>query len=92
MATFVMLGRYSQEGLKNISAARTRRAEKLVKKCRGKICCVYGLLGAYDVIVVADFPGVKEAMKASIGLAKLTGIGFVTSPAVSVEELDQLAG
>jgi len=39
-----------------------------------------------------DFPGVAEAMKASVALAKLTGIGFTTSPAVPIEEFDKLVG
>ena len=37
-----------------------------------------------------DFPGVKEAMGASVKLAQLLGISFTTSPAVTVEEFDEL--
>jgi hypothetical protein len=32
----------------------------------------------------------EEAMKASVGLHKLTGIAFTTAPAVSVEVFDNL--
>jgi hypothetical protein len=38
---------------------------------------------------MVDFPGINEAMKASVALAKLTGIGFSTCVAVSVEDFDK---
>jgi hypothetical protein len=41
-------------------------------------------------VFIVDFPGVSEAMKASIGITKMTGIGFQTMPAVSVDEFDRL--
>jgi len=31
-------------------------------------------------------------MKASVGLAKLLGVGFTTAPAVSMDEFDKLVG
>jgi hypothetical protein len=41
-------------------------------------------------LLIADFPGVKEAMKTSVELTKLLGISFTTAPAVTVEEFDEL--
>jgi len=41
---------------------------------------------------VVDFPGMAEVLKASVALTKLTGIGFTTSPAISVEEFDKIVG
>jgi uncharacterized protein with GYD domain len=91
MQTFVMFGRYTAEGTKGISAARTAKAVDVIKKCGGEVKSIYGLLGKSDVLLVAELPGVKEAMKASIGLSKLTGLTLTTSPAVAVEEFDKLA-
>jgi len=42
------------------------------------------------VVAIVDFPGLKEAMKASIELTKLLGISFTTAPTVPVEEFDKL--
>ena len=92
MAKFLMLGKYSSEAMKGMSAERTKKAKELVTKAGGKVDFIYALLGNYDLALVADFPGMKEAMKASVGLTKLTGIGFTTSPAISVEEFDKLMG
>jgi uncharacterized protein with GYD domain len=56
----------------------------------GKVKAGYALLGNPDLVLITDFPGVKEAMKASVELTKLLGISFTTSPAVSVEDFDNL--
>ncbi len=90
MATFFMFGKYTNEALKGMSAARTTKVQDLVKKYGGDIKSMYALLGAYDLVFLAEFPGVGQAMQASVALAKATGISFTTRPAVSVAEFDQL--
>ena len=56
----------------------------------GEVKAAYALLGETDVVIIVDFPGVKEAMKASVELTKLLGIAFTTAPAVTMEEFDKL--
>jgi len=90
MATFIMFGKYSSESVKEMSAKRTDKTVKLMKKFKGKMNSMYALLGQQDLVFIADFPGVKEAMKASVSLSKLTGISFTTSPAVTVDEFDKM--
>jgi len=92
MAKFLMLGRYSVEAIKGINAERTKKVVEAIEKSGGKVNSMFALLGNYDLAFVVDFPGVTEALKASVGLTKLTGIGFTTSPAISVEEFDKIAG
>ena len=90
MATYVMFGRYSGEAMKGISKERTAEAGALVEKHGGQIKAVYALLGKTDLLVIAEFPGNKEAMKASLAVTRLTGIGFSTSPAIPIDEFDKL--
>jgi uncharacterized protein with GYD domain len=90
MATYLMFGKFSIDAVKEISAERTKKATAIVEGCGGKIKAVYALLGETDVVAVADFPGLKEAMKASVELTKLLGISFTTVPAVTIEEFDKL--
>jgi len=92
MAKFLMLGKYSAEATKGIAAERTKKGVEIIEKAGGKVNSIYALLGNYDLVIVADFPGVQEAMKASVALGKLTGIAFTTSPAISVEEFDRIIG
>jgi uncharacterized protein with GYD domain len=91
MATFVMLGKYTPQALTDLSAKRTKEALALVKQHKGEVQLMYATLGQNDLLLVLDFPGIKEAMKASVALTKLTGIGFTTSPAVPVDVFDKLA-
>jgi uncharacterized protein with GYD domain len=92
MATFLMFGKYSAEGVKGISAQRTKKAADLIKKQGGQVKGIYAMLGMADLLVIVDLPGVEAAMQTSVALGKLTGISFCTSPAVSVEEFDKLMG
>jgi uncharacterized protein with GYD domain len=90
MATFFMFGKYSGAALPDISATRTQKAADIVKKHGGEIKSIHALLGPHDLVLIVDLPGVEQVMQASVGLAKLTGISFTTSPAVEVAEFDQL--
>jgi len=90
MGTFFMFGRYSSEALKGMSAKRTKEAEGLLKKFGGKVEGMYALLGEKDLVFILTFPGIEQAMKASVALSKTTGISFTTLPAVTIEEFDKL--
>jgi len=90
MATFLMLGKYSAEAVKVISAKRTKEGLNLVKKFGGEVKSMYALLGEKDLAFILDFPGIEQAMKASVALSKSTGISFTTFPAVTVEEFDKM--
>jgi uncharacterized protein with GYD domain len=92
MAKFMLLGKYSPEAIKGISAERTKKALVIIEGSGGKVNAMYALLGSYDLALIIDFPGVSEAMKASVKLTDLTGVGFTTSPAIPIEEFDKVMG
>lgn len=89
MAKFLMLGKYSAAAIKGITAQRTKKVASTIKKCGGRVNSMYALLGNYDLAFIVDFPGAKDALKASVALVKLTGIGFTTSPMFTIEEFDR---
>jgi uncharacterized protein with GYD domain len=92
MAKYLMFGKYSAEAIKGMSPQRTKSVVEAVEKAGGKVNAMYVLLGRYDLVFMVDFPGTAEAMKASIAITRATGIGFDSSPAVSVEEFDRITG
>ena len=92
MGTYIMLGKYSREGIQDISADRTRQVGELVEKLGGTVEAMFAVLGEYDLVLRLQLPDTAKAMKASIELGKLTGISFTTLPALSVEQFDRLAG
>jgi len=90
MGTYILFGNYTTDALKKISPRRTSGAASLIRKFGGELKSGYALLGDVDILLVADFPDNAKAMKASIELSKLLGIGFRTAPAVSVEFFDSM--
>ena len=92
MAKFLMLGKYSVEAIKGLSKERTSKATEIIQKAGGKINSMYALLGNYDLAFIVEFAGIADAIKTSVSLTKLTGVGFTTLPALSVEEFDNITG
>ena len=90
MATYFMFGRYSLDSLKEISPERTNKAAALIEKHGGKVKSGYALLGEIDLVLIVDLPDTEQAMKTSVALAKLLGISFTTTPAVTVEDFDKI--
>ena len=90
MATFFLFGKYSSDALKGMSAGRTDKVLKLIKKYGGEVESMHALLGEVDLVFILTFPDMEKAMQTSVALTKLTGISFTTLPAVTVEEFDKL--
>jgi len=85
-----MYGKYSKEAMEGISVDRTKKALDAIAKAGGKVNSMYALLGKYDIVLITDFPGVAEVMKASVALNKLTNISFTSFPAITIEEFDKI--
>ncbi len=92
MDTFIMMGKYSTDAVKEIRGDSAMKADQIVKQCGGTIVGAYATLGEVDMLLIARFPSVAEAMKASFGLNKALGISFATRPAIRIEDFDKLVG
>ena len=90
MAMYVMFGKYSLDSVRGISPERTKKAAALIKENGGSLLSGYAMLGKVDLMLIVDFPGIEQAMKASVGLTKLLGISFTTAPAMSIEDFDKV--
>ncbi len=90
MATYLMLGKYTTQSLKNASPQRTRRVQQIVARFGGRPRTIMALLGPFDLLIIADFPSNEVAMEAVVAVSRDTGIGFTTCPAVSVEQFDRM--
>jgi len=90
MATYFMFGKYSSEAIKAVSAARSKKAEEMVKGLGGQIQSMYALLGEHDLVLIVELPSLEHAVKASVALTRQTGIAFSTMPAMSVADFDKL--
>lgn len=90
MGIFFMFGRYSHDSIKDISTRRTNKTKERIEELGGKLVSAYALMGDVDLVLIVEFPGKEEAIKASVALSKMLGIGFTTAPAVTVETFDKL--
>ena len=90
MQTFLIMGRYSVDAVKEMNISRTKKAVDLISQLGGKVVSMYALLGGYDLVLTVELPDVESAMKASLGLTLITGISFSSFPAVSVSEFDKI--
>ncbi len=89
MATFMMFGKYTAEGIKGISPKRTEQTRVLLKEHGGELKAGYAVAGGLDIVLIVDLPDNARAMAVSAALHKLTGVAFTTSPAVTLEDFDK---
>ena len=69
METYIILGRWTQQGVANVkdAPARIEAARKAIEAAGGKMLGWYLTLGRYDFVVITEAPNVKAA--ASVLLA-----------------------
>ncbi len=91
MTRFLFFGTYTDHAIDGIDAKRTKLAADVVEGFGGQVLSVHALLGRADIVIIADLPGVPEAMQVSLSLYKKIGIRFTSHPALPVAEFDRLA-
>ena len=89
METYFLTGTYTAEAIKGISSNRTADVTEMIENIGGKVVSMYLLLGDKDLVIIAEFPGLKEAIQGSISISKMTGISFSTYPAITDKEFDE---
>jgi uncharacterized protein with GYD domain len=89
MATYFLTGTYGIDAIKGISRQRTADVTRMIEDVGGKLVSMYLLLGEKDLVIIAEFPGLKEAIKGSVSISKMTGISFTTNPAITASEFDE---
>jgi len=89
MATYFLTGTYGADAIQGISRKRTADVTRIIEDVGGRIVSIYLLLGEKDLVIIAEFPGLQEAIKGSISISKVTGISFTTNPAITAEEFDE---
>ena len=88
MPTYVLLTRFTQQGIKNIhdSPDRTEEAKALVESMGGMWKAFFLTMGQYDGLVVADFPDDETAAQAVLTLASSGNVTTETLRAFTMDE------
>ena len=87
MQAYITLYTYSGP-VKGGGPDRFEKVKQIVADEEGKILYLYGLLGAYDAMSVAEFPDNRSAMRASVRVGNL--INAQTNTLAAVEGKDFL--
>jgi uncharacterized protein with GYD domain len=94
MATYIMLGRYTEAGVQGITeapariAANTERARAAGIEIKG----VYVTMGEYDQVVIFEAPNDAVAMAALVGLGLQGSLRSTTLRAFTMEEFGAILG
>jgi len=87
MPTYVTLYNYTGP-IKGGGPQRFEKVKQIVTEEKGEILQIYGLLGAYDILSVSEFPDNRAAMKAAARVGNL--ISAQTNTMAAVERDDFL--
>ena len=89
MPTYVSLYNYTGS-IEGGGPDRFKKVQEVVAAEGGKILHVYGLLGAYDVMSIGEFPNDRAAMKAAAKAGNIIGARSNTMPAIERDDFLQL--
>jgi uncharacterized protein with GYD domain len=88
MPVFVVLGKWTDQGIRNITDApeRARKARSMFEKAGGKMETYY-TLGEYDFVGIAEAPNDEEARKILLCLGSMGNIRTKTMRAWTEAEM-----
>ena len=94
MATFISLVNYSEQGIKNIKDSPDRAAavKKLAQSLGGDMTQLYLTMGAYDLIIVSEFPDAATAAKFALTVGAQGNVRTTTLQAFSQSEMADIIG
>lgn len=89
MAKFVMLGSYTEQGIRNVTGTieRAQKFHELVEQSGGSVDLLLWTLGEYDIVTVIDIPDVEKATTIAIKLGMLGNVRTTTVPGFTAEQI-----
>jgi len=94
MATYIVLGQWTQKGVENVkqSPDRLEKFKQLTKTVGGQLKGFYLTMGRYDFVVVVEMPDDKAQARTVLQLAASGNIRTETLKAFPEEEYKQIIG
>lgn len=91
MARFVILGNWTEQGIKNVkeTTRRARTAQEAAAKQGGKLD-VWWTMGRYDIVAVLDVPNTEAALGFLVSLGMQGNVRTETLQAWSASEVDEV--
>ena len=92
MATFIVLGNFTEQGIRNIkeSPKRTEGFKALAAKSGVKVKEIFWTLGHYDIVTIVEAPDIATATSLGLAVASLGNVRTETLTAFSAEEFAKI--
>jgi uncharacterized protein with GYD domain len=92
METYIILGNYTQEGVRKIkeSPARIEAARQAVAAAGGKFLSWHLTMGRYDFVVIAEAPDAKTAASVLLAIGAQGASRTETLRALSENDLKEI--
>lgn len=88
MATYIMLLRFTEQGIKNIkeSPARVEAAKQAARDIGAEVKEFYAVIGQYDTVVVVEAPDDETVARMALALGSLGNVRTETLRAFTEDE------
>jgi uncharacterized protein with GYD domain len=94
MPSFVILGNYTEQGIKDMKAApdRVAAAKEMISGAGGRMIFFYLTLGQYDFVSVVEVPDAEAVAKIALTIGAGGNIRSSTMHAFTEDEMASIAG
>jgi uncharacterized protein with GYD domain len=91
MAFFIGLGKFTEQGVKNIKEV-AENAPNVIAALPGgtKVHSMYVTQGQYDLVTIIEAPDAEAALKATVGVSMRGNTRWETLPAVTMDRFREL--
>lgn len=92
MATFIVLGNFTEQGIRGIkeSPKRSEAFKALAARSGVKVKEIYWTLGHYDIVTIVEAPDTATATSLGLAVAALGNVRTETLTAFSAEEFGRI--
>ena len=92
MSTYILLGNYTDQGIRNIkdSPTRAEAARKAIRDMGGDMTGLYLTMGGYDLVVILEAPSDEVVAKFVLTLGSLGNVRTTTLKAFSEAEFGEI--
>ncbi len=94
MATYILLSRFTEQGLQTIKdgPARLEAAKKTLRRLGAELKDFYLTVGQYDAVAVVEAPDDETVARASLAIGSLGNVRLETLRAFTEEEYRKIVG
>jgi uncharacterized protein with GYD domain len=92
MPTYVSLMNWTEQGVKTMkdSVSRSEQGRAAIEKFGGRVVASWWTQGAYDVVLVTEFPDDESASAAALAVGIAGNVRSQTMRAYGVEEMQRI--